>query len=178
MRDETEVEATRRLRDLVVANISHEFRTPLAAQRASIELLHDRLVDLPQYGEVQGLMESLELGTLRLTWLIDNLLESARLEAGRTSIRRQPVALDQIVEEAVSLSAPLFTQRRQSVETALPFPLPAVMGDSSRLVQVFVNLLANANKFAPSGTTIRVGGEIEATDVVLWVEDDGPGIPG
>ena len=177
MRDETEVEATRRLRDLVVANISHEFRTPLAAQRASIELLHDHLVDLPQYEQVQGLMESLELGTLRLTWLIDNLLESARLEAGRSSIRKQPVSLEQVVEEAISVTASLFAQRLQVVESDLPFPLPTVLGDSARLVQVFVNLLANANKFAPPSTTIRVGGEVEDAHLALWVEDAGPGFP-
>lgn len=177
MRDETEVEATRRLRDLVVANITHEFRTPLAAQRASIELLHDRLADLPHYDQVQGLVESLELGTLRLTWLIDNLLESARLEAGRSSIRRQPVAIDQVVEEAVSVTASLFAQRAQTVESDLPFPLPMVVGDAARLVQVFVNVLANANKFAPPGTTIHVGGEVESAHLVLWVEDAGPGFP-
>jgi signal transduction histidine kinase len=177
MRDETEIEATRRLRDLVVANITHEFRTPLSAQRASIELLRDRLAQVGPDGDADGLMASLELGTLRLTWLIDNLLESARLEAGRTSMRRQPVALDQVVEEAASMTHPLLAQRGQRLETELPFPLPAVPGDAVRLTQVFVNLLANANKYAPPASTIRVGGAVEVDTVTLWVEDGGPGLP-
>lgn len=177
IRDETEVEATRRLRDLVVANITHEFRTPLSAQRASIELLRDRMDQLAPSADVQSLMASLELGTLRLTWLIDNLLESARLEAGRMTIRRQPVALDQVIEEAASMTAPLLAQRGQLLETELPFPLSQVHGDAARLTQVFVNLLANANKFAPPGTSIRIGGATSASEVNLWVEDAGPGFP-
>ncbi len=176
LRDETEVEAARRLRDTVLANISHEFRTPLSAQLASIELLRDRLPDLaPQ--EVGELILSLQRGALRLTQLIDNLLESVRIESGNDSIRLRAVALDEVVEEAVELTSPLATLRDQRIELDLPYPLPAVMGDAPRLVQVFVNLLANAVKFAPSGSLIGVGGEVAPAEVILWVDDRGRGLP-
>jgi signal transduction histidine kinase len=185
MRDETEVEATRRLRDTVLANISHEFKTPLAAQLASIELLRDRLPELEtaaedrgESGEAAGLVGSLERGTLRLTQLIDNLLESVRIEAGEAGIRRRPVALDEVVEQAAELMRPLLGQRRQRLEVELPYPLPSIVGDAPRLTQVFVNLLANANKFAPEGTTIAIRGAVQPTAVALWVEDEGPGLPG
>jgi signal transduction histidine kinase len=177
MRDETEVEATRRLRDAVLANISHEFRTPLSAQLASIELLRDRLAALGA-SEAEPLVLALERGTLRLTHLIDNLLESVRIEAGEHSIRRRPVALDEVIEEAIALVAPLVTQRDQQLHVDLPYPLPAVPGDAPRLTQVFVNLLANANKFAPPRSTIRVGGAAGEGEVTLWVEDEGPGLGG
>src|SRR5262249_43298051 len=176
MRDETELEATRRLRDTILANISHEFRTPLAAQLASIELLRDRLGELSP-DEMRTLLLSLERGTLRLTQLIDNLLESVRIESGRVSIRRQPVALDRVVEEAVAMPSHLVAQHRQEIVVDLPYPLPAIEGDAPRLTQVFVNLLANAHKFAPEGTTIRIGGAVGADEVTLWVEDRGPGLP-
>jgi K+-sensing histidine kinase KdpD len=175
MRDETEIEATRRSRDAILANISHEFRTPLSAQLASIELLRDRLGELSTE-EARSLVLSLERGALRLTQLIDNLLESVRIEAGRLSVRLQPVALDEIVEEAVDLTSPLIAQRGQTLAIDLPFPLPQVQGDAPRLVQVFVNLLANANKFSPSGSTIRIGGAVKGAAVTLWVEDEGPGL--
>ena len=81
MREETEEESARRLRDAVLANISHEFRTPLTAQLASLELLRDKLPDL-QTEEVRELVLSIERGTLRLSHLIDNLLESSRIERG------------------------------------------------------------------------------------------------
>ncbi len=176
IRDETDAEAARRLRDAILANISHEFKTPLAAQLASIELLRDRLPDL-NAPEAQQLVLALERGTLRLTQLIDNLLESVRIEAGEDSLRRRPVALDEVVEEAVEMMAPLIAQREQTLSVDLPYPLPPVVGDAPRLTQVFVNLLANANKFAPSGTTVRVGGATGGGEVTLWVEDEGPGLP-
>ncbi|HKV07976.1 MAG TPA: HAMP domain-containing protein, partial [Thermoanaerobaculia bacterium] len=156
MRDETEMEAARRLRDAVLANISHEFKTPLSAQLASIELLRERLQTVPggADGEAAELVLSLERGSLRLTQLIDNLLESVRVESGQGSIRLRPVALDEVVEEAVEMVRPLLAQRGQTVEVDLPYPLPAVEGDAQRLVQVFVNLLANANKYAPAFSTV------------------------
>jgi len=177
MRDETEVEAVRRARDFVLANIAHEFRTPLAAQLASIELLHDGLGQMSQE-ELQSLVASLQRGTLRLTRLIDNLLESVRIESGQLSIRRQPVGLSQVVEDAAEMLAGLFTQRRQTLEIELPADLPVVEGDAPRLTQVFVNLLANANKFGPEGSRVRIGGEADDAQVRVWVEDEGPGAPG
>ena len=176
LRDETEVEATRRLRDAVLAHITHEFRTPLSAQLASIELLRERL-STQAGAETRELLAALERGSLRLTQLIDNLLESVRLDAGQGAIRRQSVALDEVVEEAAALVAPLLDLRDQRLAMELPFPLPAIQGDAPRLVQVFVNLLANANKFAPHGSEIRVGGALEDGQVRLWVEDQGPGFP-
>ena len=177
MRDETEVEAVRRARDFVLANIAHEFRTPLAAQLASIELLHDGLGQMSQ-DELQSLVASLQRGTLRLTRLIDNLLESVRIESGQLSIRRQTVVLPQVVEDAAEMLTGLFTQRRQTLEVELPPDLPVVEGDAPRLTQVFVNLLANANKFGPEDSRIRIGGETDGAEVRVWVEDEGPGAPG
>jgi signal transduction histidine kinase len=183
MRDETDVELARRQRDTVLANISHEFKTPLAAQRASLELLREKLLERGGRDEgdesdgAQDLVLSLERGGLRLTQLIDNLLESVRIESGQDSLRRRPVALDEVVEEAVELTAPLVAQRRQRVEVNLPYPLPPVLGDAPRLVQVFVNLLANAQKFAPADSPLAVGGEVTQRDVALWVDDRGPGLP-
>lgn len=174
IRDETELEAVRRARDSVLANISHEFRTPLAAQLASIELLLTGLEHMPA-AQQKELVTSLERGTLRLTQLIDNLLESVRIESGQLDIRHQSVALAEVVEDARALVRPLLAQRRQTLAVALPDDLPLVAGDKPRLIQVFVNLLANANKFAPEDSTVRIGAEGRPGQVLVWVEDEGPG---
>jgi signal transduction histidine kinase len=174
IRDETELEAVRRARDSVLANISHEFRTPLAAQLASIELLLGGLDDMPP-AQQRELVSSLERGTLRLTRLIDNLLESVRIESGQLAIRQQSLSVAEVVDEARALVASLLAQRRQSLEVTLPADLPLLCGDKPRLTQVFVNLLANANKFAPEESVVRIGAEACDDKVQVWVEDEGPG---
>ena len=173
-RDETELEAVRRARDSVLANISHEFRTPLAAQLASIELLLEGLETL-QPDQQKELVMSLERGALRLTRLIDNLLESVRIESGQLNIRHQSVDLTDVVEDARALVESLLKLRRQTLEVTFPEDLPYVEGDGPRLTQVFVNLVANANKFAPEDSIVRIGAEAIDGQVHVWVEDEGPG---
>lgn len=176
IRDETELEGVRRARDSVLVNISHEFRTPLAAQLASIELLREGF-DTMTTEQQKELVLSLERGALRLTRLIDNLLESVRIESGQLSIRHQSVAIAELIEDSDALMGALLTQRRQRLEVNLPEDLPNVDGDGPRLTQVFVNLLANASKFAPEGSVIRIGAEHAGAIVTTWVEDEGPGVP-
>jgi signal transduction histidine kinase len=65
--------------------------------------------------------------------------------------------------------------RHQQIEVSIPQGLPLIDGDLHRLTQVFVNLIANANKFAPEGSTVRVGAEPSGSTVTAWVEDEGPG---
>ncbi len=175
LRDETETEAARRSRDAVLANVSHELKTPLSAQMASVQLLQDALGEsIP--AEALELVAALERSTLRLTRLIDNLLESVRIETGRATLRAVPVDLRDVIAEAEATTSPLFVQRRQEVLVELPEALARVRGDPVQLLQVFVNLLSNANKFSPEGTTIRVGGASDAQGALVWVEDAGPGI--
>jgi signal transduction histidine kinase len=177
LRDETDLEAARRARDGVLGNISHEFRTPLAAQLAAIELLRDGIEGMSASAQ-RELLANVERGVLRLMRLIDNLLESVRIESGQLSIREQRVDLPDVIVEACELIAPLFAQRALEVEIDRAGVDWAVRGDPQRLSQVFVNLLSNAAKFAPEGSTIRIGGRALDGLVELWVEDEGPGVPG
>jgi signal transduction histidine kinase/HAMP domain-containing protein len=176
IRDETELEGVRRARDSVLVNISHEFRTPLAAQLASIELLREGIEAMSREQQKE-LVFSLERGTLRLTRLIDNLLESVRIESGQLGIRHQNVSLAEVIEDADALIGALLNQRRQRLELEFPQDLPPVDGDGPRLTQVFVNLLANASKFAPEDSVVRVGAAHHDAMVTAWVEDEGPGVP-
>jgi len=176
IRDETDLEAVRRARDSVLANISHEFRTPLAAQLASIELLREGLESMTDV-QRRELVLSLERGTHRLTRLIDNLLESVRIESGQLAIRRQSLTVPELIEDARELLGSLFELRKQTLEVDIPEDLPWIEGDGLRLTQVFVNLLANANKYAPENTVVRVGAEANEGHVIAWVEDEGAGVP-
>jgi signal transduction histidine kinase len=71
----------------------------------------------------------------------------------------------------------LFELRKQHLEIVLPDDLPGIDGDGPRLTQVLVNLLANANKYAPESSTVRVGAQTSDGKIVVWVEDEGPGVP-
>jgi signal transduction histidine kinase len=175
VRDENAIEAARAMRDRILANLSHEFQTPLSAQIASIELLRDHL----RAGAdpvATRLSDALYRGTMRLSQLVDNLLESVRIESGEMRLRRQPLDLAGVVNGAVDLIQPLIAQREQRIVSRVT-PGPALIGDSPRLSSVMVNLLANANKFAPDQSTIWVETEWEPGQVTVWVEDEGPGLP-
>jgi signal transduction histidine kinase/HAMP domain-containing protein len=174
LRDETELEAARRTRDSVLANISHEFRTPLAAQLASIELLRDGIGTMGEQGQ-RELVASLQRGTQRLAWLIDNLLESVRIEAGQLGIRNQEVVFDDVVVAARELIEPLIEQREQRLELDIAADTPVIRGDQQRLTQVLVNLLANANKFGPPATAIRIAARADDGGLEFAVEDEGVG---
>jgi signal transduction histidine kinase len=177
LRDETDLEAARRARDSVLGNISHEFRTPLAAQLASIEMLRDGIATLTP-AEQGDLLLNIERGVLRLMRLIDNLLESVRIEAGQLSLREQNVDLEATAREATELLRPLLEQAALKVSIELGAlggrPVP---GDAQRLQQVFVNLLSNAAKYAPHGTTVGIGAQQRDSQIEVWVEDAGPGLP-
>jgi signal transduction histidine kinase len=175
LRDETELEAVRRTRDTVLANISHEFRTPLAAQLASIELLRDGIGTMAPEAQ-RELVSSLQRGTQRLTWLIDNLLESVRIESGQLGIRQQDVLFDEVVVAARELIEPLIEQRGQTIAVLMEVDVPVIKGDQQRLTQVLVNLLANASKFGPPNSTIRIGAHrLPDGGLGFWVEDEGQG---
>ena len=175
VREENAIEAARAMRDRILANLSHEFQTPLSAQIASIELLRDHLRGGADHIAI-ALADSQYRGTMRLSQLVDNLLESVRIESGEMRLRSQPVDLPGVVSDALELIQPLIDQRDQRIVRRLT-PGPILTGDGPRLFSVMVNLLANANKFAPDQSTIWVDMEWAPGTVTVWVEDEGPGLP-
>lgn len=175
VREENAIEAARAMRDRILANLSHEFQTPLSAQIASIELLRDHLKSSRNPVAIR-LVDAQYRGTVRLSQLVENLLDSVRIESGEMRLRRQRVDLVQVVEEALVLMQPLLELRGQRVVRSLK-PAPSLVGDAQRLHSVLVNLLANANKFAHSGSSIWVEMEWSDAWISVWVEDEGPGLP-
>ncbi len=176
LRDVTDEQAIRRLLGDFLANITHEFRTPLSALAASIELLIDQLPSLSQE-ELAELLNSLRLGTLGLQTLIDNLLEGASIEAGRFRVRPKPTNLAAVVQEAARVMQPLLEKYDQRLEIRLPDEAPLVHADARRTNQVLVNLLSNAIKWSPPGSPIILQAEIGAAEARLSVADCGPGVP-
>lgn len=176
LRDVSDEQAIRRLLGDFLANITHEFRTPLSALAASIELLIDQLPSLSQE-ELAELLNSLRLGTLGLQTLIDNLLEGASIEAGRFRVRPKPTSLAAVVQETARVMQPLLEKYDQRLEVRLPSETPFVFADARRTGQVLMNLLSNAIKWSPPGSQIVLQVEFSPTEARLSVADCGPGVP-
>ncbi|HEY43227.1 MAG TPA: PAS domain S-box protein [Anaerolineae bacterium] len=175
IRDISEEEAVHRLLGHFMANVSHEFRTPLSALAASIELLMDQASDLNPL-ELHELLNSLHLGILGLQTLVDNLLESASIETGHFRVSPRPTDLAEIIGEAAKIMQPLLDKRGQFLSVELPAGIPIVHADSRRVLQVMINLLSNANLYSPDETEISIDATIMDGWVQVSVADRGPGI--
>lgn len=164
-----------RLKDDFLSTITHELRTPLTAVRSLSEIMHDNPdLDLAQRQEFLGLVIK---ESERLTRLINQLLDMAKIEAGAVEWQVTRVDLRAVVEEAVAVTGQLFRDKDVVVATRLPPGVPAVQGDHDRLMQVLVNLLSNAAKFSPAGTgRVEVEVAMEPGWIEVAVRDNGPGI--
>ena len=164
-----------RLREELLTNIAHEFRTPLASLVASIEMLdtehHQMCVE-----EIDQLLGSLHRTVRRMESLVNNILDEASLRAGRLQIHPEPVDLVDIIEGAVLFIQPMLDQRGQRLEIHLPEDLEAVRADEQRIVQVLINLLDNASKYSPSRETITLTVTAQDGMARVSVQDRGPGI--
>jgi len=174
-RDVSEEEMIHRLMGNFLANISHEFRTPLSSLAASAELLLDQAPLLSQ-DELQELLTSLHLGIVNLQRFVDNLVESASIEAGRFKVHIRPANLSEIIAKAIQLMQPLLDKHDQKFALDLPEPSPIVLADWRRTVQALVNLLANAVKYGPDNAEISLSAVVEDDWVRISVADRGPGV--
>ena len=155
-----------------VADASHELRTPLASIRGYAELTRLHGGELPP--DVMHAIGRIESESVRMTELVEDLLLLARLDEGR-ELAAQPVDLARVVVEAVGDAQAAGPDHEWEVR--LPDAPTVVTGDEPRLRQVVTNLLANARVHTPEGTSVVAALEQDGDDVVLTVEDDGPGIP-
>jgi two-component system sensor histidine kinase ResE len=176
IRDVSNEEYIHRLLGDFMANITHEFRTPLAALEASSELLLDNLHNLSP-AEIEELLVSLNLGIINLQTLIDNLIEAASIEAGRFKVSLQPVRFDMILKEALKIIQPLAAKYSLKLISQPIEDSAVVMADERRTVQALVNLLSNAIKHSPENGLIRIKHEIIEKHLRVEIIDEGSGVP-
>jgi len=176
MRDISEASEANQLRSYFLASITHEFRTPLSALNASVEFLLSEVDELSKE-EISNLLKSIHLSVINLQTLIDNLLESINIKAGRFTVRPKAIRLSSVIIEAKRVMQPLMDRRGQSLVLRQPAQLPKVFADQTRTLQVLVNLLSNASKFSPMETDIHLTLKQENDFIKVSVSDRGPGIP-
>lgn len=164
-----------RMKDEFISTVSHELRTPLTSIRALSEILHDN-PELDRESRVRFLAIVIRESE-RLTRLINQVLDLARLEAGRGEWHETDIDVADAIREAVGATSGLFEDKRIALQLDLDGVVPKVRGDRDRLIQVMLNLLSNAVKFSPSARgRVRVGLQRENADILVEVSDNGVGI--
>jgi signal transduction histidine kinase len=160
--------------EYLLGALSHELRTPIATLLTHLEIL--LLPDISTEIGQQSL-HILKAETRRMARLVNQMLELSRLETS-AEIERRPVDLPSLVEQAIAQVAPQAKEREIVLSFQADTPLPIVVGQADRLVQVFLNLLDNGVKYSRPGDQVVVSLRRREQGVECAVRDTGPGIPG
>jgi Na+/proline symporter/nitrogen-specific signal transduction histidine kinase len=164
-----------RLKDEFITTVTHELRTPLTSIRSFSEILHDNPeLDAAQRREFLAIIIK---ESERLTRLINQVLDLARIEAGRFDWQIGRVNVRELLGEALAATRQIFKDRNVALASKLPPELPEVLADRDQLMQVMINLLSNAVKFSPPGSgTVTIAANTGTEGVEIRVSDNGPGI--
>ena len=170
--DSTVQMESERLRNSLLAAISHDLRTPLAALVGMAETL---ALGAEGAAERQALVHRIREASLRMGAQVDNLLDMARLQSGQVQLSRQWLPLEEAVGTALRAMDGTLDRRRVHVD--LPAELPMVHVDPALFDRVLCNLLENAQKYTPEGSPIEIGALASGDVVRVFVDDRGPGLP-
>ena len=169
-----DLDASSRRKDVFLSTLSHELRNPLAPLSNAVDLIR---MAAPAAPGLDYPLQVIERQVDSLRRLVDDLLDLSRIGAGKIDLKKEPIALQEIVRRAMETAGPFLRGRNHQIEELLP-PAPMVVeADPDRLVQVFVNLLNNAGKFTPEGGSIWIKGTVEDQEAVIHIKDTGVGIP-
>ena len=174
IRAEHELTESGKRKDEFLALLAHELRNPLAPIRCALQILHLKTSQLP---ELQGSMDVIDRQIRQLTRLIDDLLDVGRITGNKLALRRERIALRDVLMVAEETSRPLIEAGGQEFEIDSPIEDIELDGDLTRLGQVVSNLLNNAAKYTPRGGRIRLSAERRGGEAVIKVWDSGIGIP-
>ena len=163
-----------RLRNALLAAISHDLRTPLASIVGASSSLAERGDRMNERDRTE-LARAIHAEAQRVTGLIDNVLDMARLQSGAASLNRQWHPLEELVGATLKRLEKALAGHR--VATHIPEDLPLVNVDGVLIGQLLANLLENAAKYTPKGTTVSISAEAGQDEVIVSVADEGPGLP-
>ncbi|MEN3533922.1 sensor histidine kinase KdpD [Microbispora sp. ZYX-F-249] len=161
-----------RMRTALLAAVSHDLRTPLAAAKAAVESLRATDVEWSPQDRAE-LLETADESLARLDRLVANLLDMSRLQAGVLGVAAQPVAVEDIVPRAVDDLGPLAAE----VRIDIPPDLPEVVADPALLERVLANVVANAVRYTPAGESVLVTASRYGDRAEIRIIDRGPGVP-
>ncbi|MEA3352005.1 MAG: GAF domain-containing protein, partial [Chloroflexota bacterium] len=158
-----------------VSFIAHELKNPMTSIRGYTDLLLKGAMGEVSEGQ-EDFLRTIRSNVNRMTKLVSDLADISRIEAGRLRLDFKAIDIAEIVDEVVRAQRNNLDQKSQSLVLQIPDELPAVWGDRTRLVQVLINLVSNANKYTPTDGKITIRAEDSAEVVRISVEDNGIGL--
>ena len=162
-----------RLRNSLLAALSHDLRTPLTALVGLTESLSN--AKLGSHSMQKELADEIRTSALRMHTMVNNLLDMARLQSGEVHLRKDWQSIEEVVGGAIRSLQPILKGR--AIEVKLPDDLPLVEMDAVLMERVFANLLENATKYTPDGSAIAVSATARPGWLTVSVADRGPGLP-
>lgn len=163
-----------RQKDRFLATLSHELRNPLAPIRNAAQLLSRPTLSTDQLAWARQVIQR---QVKHMAWLLDDLLDVARITQGKLELKRDRVTLTSIVDAAVEAVRPLLDAKQHRLTLTLPDADPVLWVDPLRLAQVMSNLLNNAAKYTDAGGEVALVAQVDAMELSLSVTDNGIGIP-
>ncbi len=172
-RSRTALEEAGKQKDLFLATLAHELRNPLAPLRTGLDLLLEQPDASPLAVRA---MTAMNRQLDHMVRLVDDLLDISRISRGTLDLRKEAVDLRSVVQSAIEMVDPVLKRHEQTVVVNAEGPFPMRV-DPTRVAQIVGNLLNNASKHSPAGTTIRIDLRCERDRGVMRVVDEGIGIP-
>jgi signal transduction histidine kinase len=167
------LDESNRLKSEFLASVSHELRTPLNSILGFADLLKDAGRENPK---IQRYANNIHTSGAGLLDLINDLLDLAKIEAGKMELRIGPLSVADLFEALATLMGPLAARRALRIDMQIAPDVPVITTDAGKLQQILFNFLSNAIKFSPSGGRILLTAQREQEQVRITVTDQGPGI--
>lgn len=175
LQDVTQFRELDRLKSEFMATVSHEFRTPLTSINMSVDILKQEIVGKLNK-EQKDLIQSTKQDAERLTKLVRELLELSKLESGKFQLRREPVSINDLIDDTIKPI--LLPMKEKSIELKLNLGdnIPKIIGDYQQLGWVISNLVNNALKYTSKGGLIEISTAFSGNKIIVKVSDTGKGI--
>lgn len=172
---QVELEKSKQARLKFISVVTHELRIPMTSIKGYTDLLRQGLVG-PVNADQLDFLNVIRNNVERMSALVSDLSDLSRMETGRLQVKRETVLLGQCLEEALLSLRPSIEEKQQTMQVDFAPDLPAAQADPSRVVQVLAALLANAHRYSPAGTEIRVEAQAHEAALLVAVQDHGVGI--
>ena len=176
LRDMSNEEKLAQTKEDFVLNVAHELRGPLASLRVSIDLLTEEHATMSKH-DLGVMLRTLQKVIWRFQGLAESLIDVGNIQAGRFRVHPAPVSLEKLIRNATEQTQSMWETKGQWLETKLQAESTLVLADPSRITQVLVNLLVNANKYGPDNSPVVLSACQDEQFVYIGVTDQGMGIP-